>query len=1238
MGLTPASDRAMNPARISPTATGSQIAHAVSTVDQAIQELQQKNANPATIAMLERVGAAIQDGSISPMAVYLPNLNLLLNPPSSPAMAVAPTYGQTPAPMGLGDFGLGGASGVTKPYALNTSAVRGNVTLTSYNATAGSYYEDSSPLYQNATPANAPGSPYDSGIQLNTVLANVTFPQSYTDPLGSGVFWTQNVLQFTGGQMRFVDNIWNWSESGSVLYNHTLYSFKGTLVNGSFYFDYSKPIPVSFPMSVQLYNNASVNQTTGRDVLTFGYHVTEGAKSYAATYDTIVFNSPVNSTKHLTPGFRVNGFAATPFGALFDSELVFGGPGAGSNAVVTNASGQLALAYLEGTNWMAPKSAYDYGTDTGETAVGLAATWSGTTVNLTQGPSLLYGLWGTPDPAGSGALRFVGHLTPIYGFAFIGEYYAGTNDYQAYAPSNALGVVSTVLPPTLPTPFTAYGLVAYADEYAPLALTTFSTSQTNFAITMTKTAGWMDAPLYMNGEAQATALVSNITGVTTSPYTFKNLELDLDNLTYGLLFNLVNDYGYTSFNLVYATGLTSPIVVNNVNQGPNFLGGTYYYLPGYGYIDRPNGSQQYVDYGGVGDTFENLYLPGYYLGGGPAGGAISLWDTSKVTVINVTAVDGSQGVWASTTQTTTVKNSVAVDAVAFSDIASTGAVGFNITGEIDATAVVDVGGTGGTFTYVNATIDSYGVYGYWANGTTANDVRANYDATGIDLENGAGLTSTQIWANASSEGLFVYNVTKVAVSDGSAGNSSTLAYVENGSADTFSTIAANDSDGVYFTGDFTTATVTGLTAVDDAYGGVVEHATGVTFTTVAANDSLGVLVVGTPAADVSITGLTAAAYAVGASVNDSSGVTISTVSAENYSGGVYLGEGTFGVTVTGVTVSLHSYGVEAYYATQITIDKISASGASLGAWLRYTMGVSVSNVTITNLTTAVWAYDTSVTTIMDVTATNATLTTFEHSGPCRLSCEAIDSEYNSELRISGVTATTYAAAIWDYDSRGIQISAVTANDGEYAIVLNDTEYSYLSGIQAAHNWQGIALNDAYDNTITGSTFTDSTSYGVALADGADGNTIYGNQFIANNGATSTYSAAHIQASSGEVNWFDINTNLGCIGNYWSDWQNTAANGTLGPYVISGSTSDYCPTHLVTAPSSTASGYSVLAVAIGLVGAFLVVVAVLALRHRAPRKAPPQQWTAPPAGSTGSAPPGASESNWSEGPPSKPPAA
>jgi thermopsin len=326
--------------------------------------------------------------------VFLP---YLMNGPH-PALTnghVDLTYTSSPAPYGIGEYGLENDSGVITPYTLATPSVEANF---STNGLTG-YSPDIS-------------GPDEWGVQLNAVLNNVTL-------FGTGgyQFWTQNVFEYSpsNSSLTFVSNIWNFSAYDASLTCNSIYSSNGFNECPEYYYGESAPIPTTVPFTVQLYLNSSLEN--GRDAVFFNYSLTQSSGTTSGSYNYAIFNSLAaggNPAATKAPAFVANGSAYNPAGLPDDFEITLGGPGGGSNFDVYEASyTYMTLQYWNTTAdaYLTVPSAFNTGGDTGETSVGVNAAWSSFTnegivlppeipascqpcVTLSNGPSFQYGLWG----------------------------------------------------------------------------------------------------------------------------------------------------------------------------------------------------------------------------------------------------------------------------------------------------------------------------------------------------------------------------------------------------------------------------------------------------------------------------------------------------------------------------------------------------------------------------------------------------------------------------------------------------------------------------------------------------------------------------------------------------------------------------------------------------------------------------------------------------------------------------
>jgi thermopsin len=355
----------------------------------------------------------------------LPNINILKGTVQPVQALSTPGYAAPPAPLGLGDFGLG-----TSPYAYNTSHILGSVTFnTPPNATqpsaSGVILPDSGGQHEGYV-----GSPFEFGIQLNTIATNITIPGSNT-----AFFWTQNVVNWNDTGIHFVDDTFNATGGGFGLNdifsgcNNNTAGAQHILVTYGLVFQCvgtTIPIsPVDYPITIQLYNNATVNAQL-RDQVSYGYRIIEAGTGTILTgiSDTVVFVNPNSTAPAYTPGFTVDGFTGTPGNFLRDSEIVIVGGIGGDNAQFRSISGSMSLQYSNASfgGWKNVPSAYNFGGNTGETSGGIADYWTPShTLVFNQGPSLLYGLWGAEPQVSvaSGDIHIAGSISPTYGFVFL---------------------------------------------------------------------------------------------------------------------------------------------------------------------------------------------------------------------------------------------------------------------------------------------------------------------------------------------------------------------------------------------------------------------------------------------------------------------------------------------------------------------------------------------------------------------------------------------------------------------------------------------------------------------------------------------------------------------------------------------------------------------------------------------------------------------------------------------------
>jgi len=1051
---------------------------------------------------ISALAADIKAGKVSPSSVYLPNLNLLESGPRTPGENVGSGYASNPAPMGIGDFGLGAT-----PYAYNTSHFEGSLTLNSLNGSApGAYYFTSPP----AATGGSYNSPYYVGIQLNTVTSNISTPGNNQTSL-----WTQNVVTLNGNWVQFEDNVWNFSNSN--LNEGTILSGNGTGVYPTFYYDYGPAVPLTFPVTIDLYNNVSV--VNHNDQVTFGYRVVDSAGAFQGVYDTVVFNNtwaPLDP--EFSPAFQVSGKYTTPLGLDYDSELVFGGPGGGSSATLSAINGTESLEYSNQSSggWKNVPSAYDFGTDTGETAIGVAEVYTPAgTVGLSAGPSLLYGMWNSQPSvrAASGSIQLQGTLTPDWGFVFAGD--GGGFWNQSYVPTSATGGFDTYLPPVngvFPNGGTYY-VFGVADGFGRV-VKSFTSSDTGVALNPTSDPGQSTEPLYVNGNAQAESAASTLMGWTTGPLMFNGLtllagnDLGFDDV---LFFNHLNDWGYVSFNLFQATAVTDTINVSDVYQGDSVGIDNIYFMDGAAIGSPPTvlglppvatGSielygELFAFYSDPHVLVSNEELLGYFGGSNLtatpnpyynldlAGGAIVLWNSPGASIQDVLAVHGSYGVWAAASPDLTFNEGLgAQGANALSLVDSNDATVTNVTG-IESLVwqnsegiadqvpfgIYDDDSAGGTFTNILGVDGGVGFADFGGSGAVVNDLQSGGASDNISglfdfsfgaLLNGAVHTSINN-TTAYDEG--------IGVADGPYGFGSLGTTITNLSAQGSGGLAVSvDLEGSDWTN------ITNTLINDTEIGGALDFAQNTTFEATTIVE-----------ADVGLEGdYLANTTFVNTNISDvDDGMVLDDVYATTYTNlnttspvfdeaGAWL-ENAYDTVLTNII----GYGAPAVYldggatvtGTDINgTDEIFGPAVILqdGAGATFTdvmgsdlsIGLGLDNFDNTTVTTVMTTVDSDGVIIEDSNGDSVTGVTATASS---IGVDIIDSY---SISVTTVSASTDSIGVEVEESHNVTVQGVTVSDPSIGVYVDDSSYDSVSQVTASNQSIGVKVDDGDWNTVS----------------------------------------------------------------------------------------------------------------------------------------------------------------------------
>jgi thermopsin len=467
----------------------------------------------STNTAIERLLDAARSGGAPRWAVFLPDLNAIGHETRRDGH-IEPLYSGAPAPMGVSDLGLREQNATLVPYTLNTSSIQGTIDL---NRVAPFYLDDAGP--------------FTFGIQLNTVLANVTVANESVFS-----FWTQNVVEYSTDThaLTFIDNIWNFS--GAELPAQTLYSGDGQVSGNAVYYAIGPTVTIAPPFRLNLYTNTTV--VDERDTVFFNYTLTNSTgHTVNGSYDEVEFNSASVNTS--AAHYEINGFNYTPLGLPYDAELTLGGPGGGSTQDLQNINATMQLQVWNSTSrsYSTVPSAYSSGTDTGETVSGVAEWYSAgpvPTVHLGPGPSFIEGLWNAGGLPGE--ITFQGTLTPSNAWTFITNSSTYNQSVAQWSPSPPNGDFDFQLAPG------SYSTEFMLADHTPLSYT-FSAGSSIVAYLPLNYGEGVYTPLMAWNNAQLPAISSQGNGTLENPFV-------LDNGQYTSLrteFSQINDFFFPVF-------------------------------------------------------------------------------------------------------------------------------------------------------------------------------------------------------------------------------------------------------------------------------------------------------------------------------------------------------------------------------------------------------------------------------------------------------------------------------------------------------------------------------------------------------------------------------------------------------------------------------------------------------------------------------------------------------------------
>ncbi len=514
----------------------------------------------ARAAYVQQILTTAKDDHIPLTAVSMPNL---LGQATITNGVVSPLTTVAPAPMGIGTFGVLNKTGTPTPYTIRSNSWEGTITIDNVNT----FMLDNDGAYSTTGGNNT------FGVQLNTVTNGTTVgDRSVYD------FWTQNVLYWNlvPGTVTFLDNVWNFSSPATELTAGTIYSGNGTPVYPEYYYDFGPTIPVTLPVTVNLFINSSVtnlaNTGFGYSTVRFGYAIYNAASNSleaSGVYDTVLFNSTKAIGTVPDAPFLVSGSSLTPTNfLLYDAEIMIGGPGGGTTTSIygINATEKLRYLNMSTGTYEVPPSAWNVGTDTGETSEGIAETYTTPgVVSVSAGPSIPTPFWNATPGGNAGVATFAGSLSPTNAFVFATPGTSFNDNTAAWAPTQTGSRVSYQLPPG------TYTFTAMLADHTESQSTVTGHAGNHVALTLSlraDTAMGVYTPLDAWNNGQLAAISSSGTGSALNPYV-----LDNNPASGGLnpVFAESNDYLYPVFPGVFLASTTAH--TNLIN--PDLLGVTY---------------------------------------------------------------------------------------------------------------------------------------------------------------------------------------------------------------------------------------------------------------------------------------------------------------------------------------------------------------------------------------------------------------------------------------------------------------------------------------------------------------------------------------------------------------------------------------------------------------------------------------------------------------------------------------
>ncbi|MDS0256778.1 thermopsin family protease [Thermoplasmatales archaeon AK] len=525
--------------------------------------------------------------------VFLPTMN---RQPLSKSGTVQPLYVVTPAPMGIGDMGLMLKNGKVVGTLLETPSFEAAVNITNMTA----FYTGNDAPYSVTFQLNTVTyhttlfgkSLYEFWTQNVVFYSTRTHQLQFVDNIWNfsspTAFMTSNAIyNSTGTVIPFPGVHIAIGPTFTINYPFSVFLYNNlTVINGrdTVFFNYSIPklgvngtydrveFNSTFGMPLHYSAPPTLYRVDGNEFapngLLYDAEIMVGGPGGGSTSTIYSINATMElkylqvmnqpPTPSLPPpppappsppsppggGPGQNPFEANTMMAQGKGNL----PGPGPNPPQPPSPPHPPPGPMVTSRYVNVPSAYDIGTDTGETSEGVSVSWGGATAHLSAGPSLIYGMWNLS--ASDKMMTFSGKVSPSNAFFFVSPGLVSAPSDSAFVPLSLSGTYDFELPEGV------YSAAFLMSDYNP----SYSVLSPNMNTTLTRnTDDGIYTPLLAYDNGQLANISQGGNGSSTNPFIAYNKSF-VNILSY---FGEINDFTFPVF---------EGVMIKNTNLHIDFQG------------------------------------------------------------------------------------------------------------------------------------------------------------------------------------------------------------------------------------------------------------------------------------------------------------------------------------------------------------------------------------------------------------------------------------------------------------------------------------------------------------------------------------------------------------------------------------------------------------------------------------------------------------------------------------------